>query len=54
MRNFLTIEIESYLGAIFISLFALFFIGLMFIAMKNFDSDLIVINSDQAQIRTIK
>jgi len=54
MRNLLTVQIESYLGAIFISLFALFFIGLMFIAMKNFDSDLIVINSDQAQIRTIK
>ena len=54
MKNFLTTEIESYLGAIFISLFALFFIGLIFIAMKNFNSDLTVINSDQAQLRNLK
>lgn len=54
MRNLFTIQVESYLGAIFISLTALFFIGLIFIAMKNFDSELTVIQSDQAQIRNIK
>ena len=54
MRNFLTIEVESYLGAVFLSLFALFSIGLIFIAMKNFDSDLTVINAEQAQLRTLK
>lgn len=54
MRNPLTIQVESYLGAVFIVLFALFFIGLIFVSMKNFNSDLTVLNSDQAQIRTIK
>jgi len=52
MRNPLTIQIESYLGAVFISLWALFFIGLMFIAMKNFDSELSVIQSEQARVIT--
>lgn len=54
MRNVLTIQIESYMGAIFIFLLALFFIGLMFIAMKNFDSELTIIESDQVQIRIPK
>lgn len=54
MRNILTVQIESYVGAIFISLLAAFFIGLIFIAMKNFSSDLTVINAEQAQIRRIK
>lgn len=34
-------------------LFAAFFIGLIFIAMKNFDSDLTIITSEQTQIKTI-
>jgi len=54
MRNFLTTQVESYLGVIFISLLTLFFIGLFFIAIKNFNSDLAIINSEQAQVRIIK
>lgn len=54
MRNPLTIQVESNLGALFVSLTALFFIGLIFIAMKNFDSELTVIESDQVQIRNFK
>jgi len=53
MRNFLTIEIESYVGAIFIGLLAVFFIGLIFIAMKNFDSEVTIITSEQVQVKTI-
>lgn len=54
MRNFLTIQIESYMGAIFISFLALFFIGLIFIAMKNFNSDLTIINAEQIRVRNLK
>ncbi|OGN02832.1 MAG: hypothetical protein A2651_01590 [Candidatus Yanofskybacteria bacterium RIFCSPHIGHO2_01_FULL_42_12] len=53
MRNFLTIEVESYTGGIFMSLLAVFFIGFIFIAMKNLDSDVAVINSEQVQVKTI-
>lgn len=53
MRNFLTIEIESYVGAIFVTLLAVFFIGIMFVMLKNFDSDITVITSEQVQVRTI-
>jgi len=42
------------MGAVFVFLFGLFLIGLIFIAMKNFDSDLTVINAEQAQLRTLK
>lgn len=51
--NFLTIKIESYMGAIFISLLAAFFIGLIFISVKNFGSDVSVINSEQVRIKTV-
>lgn len=45
MRNFLTFKIESVLGAVFIVAFAGFFIGLFFIFMRNYDSDLSTANS---------
>jgi len=53
MRNFLTIEIESYMGAIFIGLLAAFFVGLIFISMKNLDSEVTIITSEQVQVKTI-
>ena len=53
MQNFLTIEIESYMGAAFITMFAAFSIGIIFIAVKNFDSDITIITSGQTQIKTI-
>ena len=53
MRNFLTIEVESYMGALFIGLLAVFFVGLMFISLKNFNYDIAVITSDQAYVKTI-
>ncbi|MBI2674434.1 MAG: hypothetical protein HYX22_01725 [Candidatus Yanofskybacteria bacterium] len=51
MRNLLTVQIESYLGAVFISLFALFFIALIFIVMKNFDSELSVMQSENLEVK---
>lgn len=51
MRNALTIQVESRIGAIFISLLALFFVGFMFVAMKNFNSDVSSINATQTRVR---
>ncbi|OGN01102.1 MAG: hypothetical protein A3B91_00800 [Candidatus Yanofskybacteria bacterium RIFCSPHIGHO2_02_FULL_41_29] len=39
MKNPLTYHIESSLGAVFISLLALFFVGILFVAIKNFNTD---------------
>lgn len=50
MRNPLTMQVESYVGAIFIALLSAFFVGLMFITMKNFDSDLALMDSQQLKI----
>lgn len=41
------------MGAIFISLLTLFFIGFLFISMKNFNSEMSLIDSISAQIKTI-
>jgi len=43
LRNPLTFQIESSLGAVFISLLSLFFIGLLFISIKNFGNDVDVL-----------
>lgn len=44
MKNPLTLRTESSLGAVFISLLSLFFIGLIFISIKNFNSDIDIMN----------
>lgn len=46
MRNPLTFQVESFLGTVFISLSALFFIGLIFTAIENFNSDLDIMSVD--------
>lgn len=53
MRNFLTTQIESYMGAIFIFLLTVFFVSLMFIARANFNSDIDFIDAQQVQVKTI-
>ena len=53
MNNPLTLQVESRLGAVYISLVGIFFVGLMFIAMKNYNSDTIVLDSQTAQVKTI-
>lgn len=51
--NPLTTQVESRLGAAYITLLALFFVGLLFIAMKNFSSDVLVLEADTTQVKTI-
>ncbi|PIR41872.1 MAG: hypothetical protein COV30_01630 [Candidatus Yanofskybacteria bacterium CG10_big_fil_rev_8_21_14_0_10_37_15] len=53
MNNPLTKQIESRLGAIYAGSLALFFIGLIFIALKNFNSEIIILETDQTKIKTI-
>lgn len=53
MSNPLTVQVESRLGAAYISLLGLFFVGLIFIALKNFNSDSIILDSQTVQVKTI-
>ena len=53
MINPLTQQVESRLGAVYISLLGLFFVGLIFIALENFNSDSIILDSQIAQVKTI-
>lgn len=52
-ENILTNQVESKMGALFISLFAAFLVGFLFIVIKNFNSDTIAMDSSQAQVVTI-
>ena len=54
MKNLLTFRVESSLGAAFISLLSLFFISLLFIAIKNFDSDIDVMTATGNSIKLSK
>ena len=51
--NPLTTQVESRLGVAYIVLLTLFFVGLIFIALKNLNSDSIVLDSQTAQVKTI-
>lgn len=53
MRNPLTFEVEGYMGAAFIALLGGFLIAFFFIAIKNFNTDVDILNSSQASIKTI-
>ena len=46
MRNPLSFRVESLMGSLFLASIALFFVAFLFIAMKNFNSD---IESETAQ-----
>lgn len=46
-------QVESRLGAAYITLLSMFFVGLVFIALKNFNSDVIVLESDPTRVKTI-
>lgn len=54
LKNLNTFRVESSLGAAFISLLSLFFIGLLFIAVKNFDSDIDIMTATSGNIKVIK
>jgi hypothetical protein len=53
MTSSLTMQVESRMGAVFISLFALFLAGVLFIAIKNFDSDQIVLDASVTQVKSM-
>ena len=40
MRNPLSFRVESLMGSLFLASIALFFVAFLFIAMKNFNSDI--------------
>ena len=46
-------QVESRLGAAYITLLSLFFVGLLFIAVKNFNSDVVILESDTTKVKTI-
>lgn len=50
MRNPFTFVVESSLGAFFISLSAILFISILFISIKNFNSELEILSTDYSQI----
>ena len=53
MTNPLTMQVESRMGAIFIGVFALFLAGVLFIAIKNYDSDQIILDASVTQVKTM-
>ena len=54
MKNPLTFQVESSLGAVFLSLLSVFFIGLLFIAMKNFSSDIDVLSAVSGNNKVVR
>lgn len=52
MRNPLTIEVESYAGAGFLVLFTGFLLCFFFIATKNLHSELDILDTTQAELKT--
>lgn len=52
-ENVMTGRVESGMGALFIVIFAGFFIGFLFLAIKNFESDSIVLDASQTQVVTM-
>jgi hypothetical protein len=53
MSNPLTMQVESRLGAVFVVCFAIFLSGVLFIAIKNFDSDQIALGAETTQVKTM-
>ena len=50
MKNFLTYQTESYLGAAFIVLFSGFLLGFFFLAMRGFNADLDIAGDTQTRV----
>ncbi len=53
MRNPATFVIESWVGGVFVLIFSMFFIGLFFIALKNFDSDNLILSASANNLKNI-
>ncbi len=46
-------QVESKLGAIFLVLLSAFLVGVMFVVMKNANSDTIVLAANEVQVKTM-
>lgn len=53
MKNPLTLKIESWIGMAFVLLFSAFLIGLLLIAVKNFNSDSEILGSTSVKLKTV-
>ena len=53
MRNPLTIKIESYFGAFLVLSTAIFFGTFIYRSAADFDSEIIIINSQRVSIKTV-
>lgn len=53
MKNPLSLKVESLLGSIFVLTLSAFFVGLMLIAVKNFNSDNEILGMSNSKIRLI-
>ena len=53
MRNPLTFQVESYMGAAFVTLFAGFCVAMIFIALQNFDSETRVLVAQEVYFKSI-
>ncbi|OGN16548.1 MAG: hypothetical protein A3C88_01925 [Candidatus Yanofskybacteria bacterium RIFCSPHIGHO2_02_FULL_50_12] len=53
MRNPLTIQVESGLGAVFVLLFTGFFVSILFVAIRNFNSDTLALRASETQVKSI-
>jgi hypothetical protein len=51
--NILRTQVESYVGAGFVVMFAGFCASMLFIMVRNFNSDVEILSAQQTQIRTI-
>ncbi len=51
--NAQTVQVESWLGAVYISLWGIFCVGLIFVSLENFNSDLLVLDSQNVRLKTI-
>lgn len=53
MTNPLTMQVESRMGAIFIFVLAVFMAGILFVVIKNYDSDQIILDASVTQVKSM-
>lgn len=53
IRNPLTFRIESWVGAVLVLGFSAFMVGIFIVALKNFNSDVDILNASGTKVKTI-
>lgn len=51
MKNPLTFNIESYIGAVFMALFGLFLVSLLFVVIRNTQNDIDIMSATQNRVK---